>query len=79
MLRPSRSQPGCNFQKSHSLLKTTPIPQEDDASTQNSIGEMGGGFDREEPQNGRESWARHHAILVMMLGLGVLEMKGEVE
>ena len=51
MLQPSLSQPGKSFQASHSLLKMIPMPQEDEASTQNLTGEQGGGLVSVEPQN----------------------------
>jgi hypothetical protein len=66
-----------NFQASHSPLKTMPIPHEDDASTQNSTGEAGGGLDNTEPQKSLVSWSRHHPMSVRTLGLGVRRMKGD--
>lgn len=55
------------------------MPQEDEASTQNSTDEKGGGFAKEEPQKGAESWVRHHEISVVTLGLGVRKTNGEGE
>ena len=77
MLRPSVFQPGVSFHESHSLSRTIPTPHEDDASTQNSMGEVSGGFVIAEPQNLEESWVRHHAISVMTLGFGALRTKEE--
>jgi hypothetical protein len=54
-----------------------PIPQDVEASTQNSIIDVGGGFDKEDPQKSAESWARHHPISAKTLGLGDLRMKGD--
>jgi hypothetical protein len=79
ILRPSESQPLENFQASHTPLKTMPIPQEDDASTQKSIGEMGGGLDNMEPQKSLASWLRHHSISVRTLGLGVRRTNSDDE
>jgi hypothetical protein len=39
--------------------------------------DVGGGFDKEEPQKPAESWARHHSISVKTLGLGDFRMKGD--
>jgi hypothetical protein len=55
MLRPSLSQPGRSFQKSHNPSKTTPMPHEDEASTQKPIGEAVGGLERVEPQKDKVS------------------------
>ena len=77
MLRPFLSQLGKNFQESHSLSKTTPTPQEDEASTQNSIEEAVGGLERDEPQKVEESWVRHQMMSDITLELGVFRAKGE--
>jgi hypothetical protein len=42
-----------------------PIPQDVEASTKNLMIDVGGGFDKEEPQKSAESWERHHFILVL--------------
>ena len=68
---------GENFQASHVPLKTTPMPHEEEASTQNSTDEGGGGFDNNEPQKGKRSWDLHQLMSVRTLGLGDLRMKGD--
>lgn len=55
MLRPFLSQLGRSFHASHSLFRIIPMPHDDEASTQKSIEEVTGGFDRKEPQNSEES------------------------
>ena len=77
MLRPSESQPGENFQASHVPLKTKPTPHDEEASTQNSTGDTGGGLERIEPQKLAVSWDRHQVMSVRTLALGVLRMKGD--
>jgi hypothetical protein len=49
------SQPGMSLQESHSLLSTTLMPQDKDTLTQNSMSEVGGGFDKGEPQKSAKS------------------------
>lgn len=49
MLQPSLSQPGINFQASHLPLKIILMPQDDEASTQSSVQETGGGLANDEP------------------------------
>ena len=71
------SQPGWNFQVSQLSLSTMPIPQEDEASTQNSTGDTGGGLAKEEPQKLEDSWERHQAMSEKTLVLGDLWMKGD--
>lgn len=54
------------------------MPQEEEASTQNSIDEGGGGgFDSKKPEHLTESWVCHQAISDRTLGFGVRQMKGE--
>jgi hypothetical protein len=77
MLRPSFSQPGLSFQKSHSFPKTTPMPQDVEASTQNSILEAGGGLESTEPQKSAVRRVRHHCMSDKTLALGVLRTNGE--
>ena len=77
MLQPCVSQPFFNFQVSHSLPKTILMPHDDEASTQNSVDEMGGGFERIDPQNSADSWERHQSIFERMLALGDLWTNGE--
>ena len=78
MLWPFLSQPGRSFHDSHSSPKMTPIPQDEEVSTQNSIGEGVGGLDRVEPQKSEESRTRHHSISEQTLRLGVFRVKGDV-
>ena len=77
ILRPSLFQPNENFQASHSPPKTMPTPQEEDASTQNSTGEVGGGLASTDPQKLVFNWVLHHSISDRMLALGVFRMKGD--
>ena len=79
MLRPSASQPEDKCQASHSPSKTIPMPQEEEASTQKSTGEVGGGLDRTDPQKSLESSVRHHCTSVKTLGLGVRRTNGDEE
>ena len=79
ILRPSLSQPGESRQASHSFPKTTPIPHEDDASTQNSTVEVGGGLAREEPVNSADSCACHHLMSDKTVELGDFLAKGDDE
>ena len=79
ILRPYLFHPELNFHASHSPLNITPIPQDDDASTQNSIVEVVGGFNKKEPQKERESCVRHQSRSERTLGLGVLRTKGDEE
>jgi hypothetical protein len=53
------------------------MPQEVDASTQNSIVDGGGGFDSNEPQNSAERRVRHQLMSEITLGLGVNRTNGE--
>ena len=62
ILRPFLFQPGQSLQKSHCPPKTTPIPHDEEASTQNSIWEAVGGLERVEPQNGADSWTCHQSM-----------------
>ena len=55
-----------------------PMPQDDDASTQNSISEAGGGLERTQPQKSADNRARHHCMSEITLALGVLRAKGKV-
>lgn len=55
------------------------MPQEDEASTQNLMGDVVGGLESTEPQNSEESWECHQLMSERMEGLGVLQMKGEEE
>jgi hypothetical protein len=77
MFRPSLSQPSENFQAFHSPPKTTPIPHDEDTSTQKSTVGREGGLDNVEPQKSAVSWVCHQRISVRTLGLGVFCMKGE--
>lgn len=77
MLQPSRFHPGDSFQESHWPSRTIPMPHEEEASTQNSIGEAGGGLVRNEPQKSADSWARHQLISEKTPGVGVLRTKGD--
>ena len=77
MLQPSLSQPGDRRQESHSCPNTTPIPHEDDASTQNSMVEVGGGLEREDPVNSADSCDRHQTISVKTAELGDFLAKGD--
>ena len=77
ILWPFLCQPGCNFQASQLSPKIMPMPQEDEASTQNSIGKGGGGLAKEEPQKSDDNWVRHQLISESTLGLGNLRVKGE--
>ena len=77
MLQPSLSQLGLSFQESHSLANISPMPQEEEASTQISTREIGGGFSNSEPQKSAESWERHQLISDKTLGLGVKRAKGD--
>ena len=47
--------PGLSFQVSQMLSKMIPIPHDDEALTQNSTKETGGGLKMREPQNLDES------------------------
>jgi hypothetical protein len=53
------------------------MPHDEEALTQNSTAEVGGGFDRDEPQKSAESWEDHHLMSVKTLGLGDLRIKGD--
>lgn len=77
ILRPSLFQPGENFHALHSPLKTTPTPHDDEASTQNSTEETGGGFENIELQNVDLSCNLHQLISAKTIVLGVFQMKGE--
>ena len=77
MLRPSLSQPGDKRQESHSCPNTTPIPHEDDASTQNSTVEVGGGLERGDLVNSADNCDRHHSISTKTAELGVFLAKGD--
>ena len=66
MLWPSLSQLGQSFQASHSSSKMIPMPHEEEALTQNWIGEESGGLDREELQKCQQGeyttkqyWSKH--------------------
>ena len=77
ILRPFLSHSGCNLHASHLFPSIVPIPQDDEASTQNSTGETIGGFDREEPQKITDSWVRHQVMSVRTAGLGDLRTNDE--
>ena len=79
ILWPSLSQTGISRQVSHSFPKTTPIPHEDDASTQNSIVEVGGGLAKEEPVKSADSCDRHHWMSDKTAELGDFLAKGDDE
>lgn len=53
------------------------MPHEEEASTQNSMDDEGGGLEREEPQNSVFNCSRHQLMSVRTIGLGVLRAKGE--
>ena len=74
MLRPSLSHPGTSLQASHSSSNIMPIPQDEEASTQNSMEDVGGGFDNDEPQKSVDNSIRHHAMSANTLGLGDKEI-----
>jgi hypothetical protein len=76
-LRPFERHWVLNFQESHSPLKTTPIPQSVDASTQKLIGLGGGGLRRWEPTKLAERQLCHHEMSVRTLGLGDLRTNGD--
>ena len=77
MLRPSMFHPGASFHESQWSSRTTPTPQEEEASTQKSVGEAGGGFVRSEPQKCAESRECHQSMSVRTPELGVLWTKGD--
>ena len=77
MLQPSTFHPGASFHESQWSSRTTPTPQEEEASTQKSVGEAGGGFVRSEPQKSAESRERHQSMSVRTPELGVLRTKGD--
>ena len=74
---PSLSQTHHSFQASHSWPKTMPIPQGDDASTQNLTDNMGGGFKMGEPQKLAVSRVHHQFTSDKTLGLGILQTKAD--
>jgi hypothetical protein len=54
-----------------------PMPQDEEASTQNSIGDTGGGLESEEPKKLADSWVCHQVMSARMLRLGVKQMNGD--
>ena len=48
-------QPGRSFHESHSFSRIMPMPQDKEASTQKSMDEVTGGFDRMELQKSRDN------------------------
>ena len=65
------------FPSAPSPLKTTPTPHDEEASTQNSTGETGGGFESTEPQKDDVSCILHQLISAKTVALGVLRIKGD--
>ena len=57
----------------------TPMPHEEEASTQNSTGEIVRGLERREPQNSNESWERHQLISERTAEPGDQQMKVDVK
>ena len=53
------------------------MPQEEEALTQKSVGETGGGFVRSEPQKSEASREHHQLMSARTHGLGVLRTKGD--
>lgn len=53
------------------------MPHDEEASTQNSRLETGGGLDNDDPQKTADSWLRHQLTSARTLGLGVRRVKGE--
>lgn len=79
MFRPSVFQPTDNLQASHSPLKTIPMPHDEEASTQKSTEEAGGGLDKEELQKAKANFVHHQSMSDRTLGLGDLRTKGDVK
>lgn len=77
MLWPFDFQFFCSFHESQTRLKTTPIPQLVEASTQNSILEGGGGGAKDELQNDCDRHTCHQAMSFSMLSFGVCQAKGD--
>ena len=77
ILQLSLSHPEISLQASYSSPKMIPIPQEEEASTQNSMGDTEGGLDNKEPQKLVDSWEHHHAMSDNTLRLGVRQMNGD--
>ena len=62
IFRPFLFQPGWSFHESHSFSRIMPIPQDEKASTQKSMDEVTGGFDRVEPQKFRDNCVCHQSM-----------------
>ena len=54
-----------------------PIPQDEEASTQKSMDEVTGGFDRVEPQKSRDNCVHHQSMSARTREVGVFRMKGD--
>jgi hypothetical protein len=77
ILRPPDFQPLRSCIASQRLSKTIPIPQSVEASTQNSMGDGGGGWERMDPQMSFLSCSRHHVTSLRTALGGVFRTKSE--
>jgi hypothetical protein len=70
ILRLFLSHLGISLQASHFLSRMIPMPQDEEASTQNSIGDTRRGLESEELEKLADSWVCHQVMSARMLGLG---------